>query len=372
MPPLITLASIVLGPSATASSRSRPSSISSSAPGLIAAKISGCGSGIALACRPASRPSTKRTVSPAATWILPSSERADPELRTLQVQQNADRPADLALDRRGSAACSWRWSSCVPWLKFSRNTSAPAWNSARSWSGDRARRPEGGDDLGVAWRRMEVLLSRQAAAGWIRMARKSLTLVSVGPVTTESPSASKKPWPSLSSRLLARLEPCAERPGQGVGRQRRRRRSPPAPSIAVGVAGERADAGCAVQRHRQRQQELDVAPAPALAAHGHGGLAAGQQHAGRRHRLAVPRHLAGDAGHDLADLARLALDRVAEDEGRDARGPARRSAAASSAICGVAIDDVSIAGQPRVAGLRRFPRRPRARWRADAAGASMP
>ena len=32
------------------------------------------------------------------------------------------------------------------------------------------------------------------------MARKSLTLVRVGPVTTWSPSASKKPWPSLSAR----------------------------------------------------------------------------------------------------------------------------------------------------------------------------
>src|SRR5690606_2127265 len=34
-----------------------------------------------------------------------------------------------------------------------------------------------------------------------KMARKSLTLVSVGPVITASSSASKKPWPSLSSRL---------------------------------------------------------------------------------------------------------------------------------------------------------------------------
>jgi hypothetical protein len=33
------------------------------------------------------------------------------------------------------------------------------------------------------------------------MARKSLTFVSVGPVTTVSPTASKKPWPSLFARL---------------------------------------------------------------------------------------------------------------------------------------------------------------------------
>src|SRR3954447_19711922 len=42
-----------------------------------------------------------------------------------------------------------------------------------------------------------------------RMARKSLTLVSVGPVTTWSPSASKKPWPSLSARLAFGLMPLA-------------------------------------------------------------------------------------------------------------------------------------------------------------------
>ena len=40
------------------------------------------------------------------------------------------------------------WSSCVPWLKFSRNTSAPAWNSAAISSGVRAGGAERGDDLG--------------------------------------------------------------------------------------------------------------------------------------------------------------------------------------------------------------------------------
>src|SRR5690606_5976251 len=43
-----------------------------------------------------------------------------------------------------------------------------------------------------------------------RMARKSLTLVSVGPVTRESPSRSKKPWPSLSSRWARGGMPAAQ------------------------------------------------------------------------------------------------------------------------------------------------------------------
>ena len=39
----------------------------------------------------------------------------------------------------------------------------------------------------------------------MRMARKSLTLVRVAPVTIEAPSALKKPWPSLSARACAGL-----------------------------------------------------------------------------------------------------------------------------------------------------------------------
>ena len=56
---------------------------------------------------------------------------------------------------------------------------------------------------------------------------------------------------------------------------------------AVGVAGERPDARRTRSARRRAQQELDVAPAAALAAHGHRGLAAGEQHAGRRQRVAV-------------------------------------------------------------------------------------
>ncbi len=109
------------------------------------------------------------------------------------------------------------------------------------------------------------------------------------------------------------------------------------PVDAVGVAGERVDARVAAERQRQRQQEFDVAPAAALAAHGDRRLAAGQQHAGGAERLAALRRLQRDAGQHLADIARLAFERIAE----DVRGvtPASRAtaAAASSAICGVAI-----------------------------------
>ena len=67
---------------------------------------------------------------------------------------------------------------------------------------------------------------------------------------------------------------------------------------------------------------------------------AGQQDDGRRSGLAAQSRLAGDAGHHPADLARLALERVAQDERGD---PGRRatSAAASSESCGAAIMTVS-------------------------------
>ena len=149
------------------------------------------------------------------------------------------------------------------------------------------------------------------------MARKSFTLVSVGPVTTESPSASKKPWPSLSSRRSRGLRPCAQARASVSGASSAPAISswPSTPSVSPASAWT---PGWPSSAMRQRQQELDVAAAAALAAHGDRGLAAGQQHARRRERLAAPRHLQRDAGQRLADLARLAFDRVAEDVRRHA------------------------------------------------------
>src|SRR5215207_7059878 len=69
----------------------------------------------------------------------------------------------------------------------------------------RTRGSERGEDLGVtlASHGAEPLLTPSV----IRMARKSLTLVSVGPVTTASPSASKTPWPSLFASAALGLMP---------------------------------------------------------------------------------------------------------------------------------------------------------------------
>ena len=79
--------------------------------------------------------------------------------------------------------------------------------------------PEGGDDLGVAVAaHAQLSCASCAPRRSTRMARKSLTLVSVGPVTTESPSASKKPWPSLSARRALASMPLRPGARQRVGR----------------------------------------------------------------------------------------------------------------------------------------------------------
>ena len=70
-------------------------------------------------------------------------------------------------------------------------------------------------------------------------------------------------------------------------------------------------------------------------------------------RLAVLAHLQRDPGHDPADLARLALERVAQDQRRVARLP-RDLGRGLQARLGAGDHDGLVAGQPRVAGLGRL------------------
>src|SRR5690349_179544 len=72
----------------------------------------------------------------------------------------------------------------------------------------------------------------------IKIARKSLTLVSVGPVTTESPSASNKPWPSLFARLSRGRIPCAHARASvsGVTTAPAISSSPSTPSVSPAIA----------------------------------------------------------------------------------------------------------------------------------------
>ena len=132
-----------------------------------------------------------------------------------------------------------------------------------------------------------------------RTARKSLTLVSVGPVTTWSPSARKRRWASLSASKALALRPRRFAPLEAIGAHDRARDLLGAVR-AVGVASDGEDSEPAVELDRQRQQEFDVPPAAARSLDRHRRLSAGDEHAWRRRRLAMHGDLTRDAGHHLA------------------------------------------------------------------------
>ena len=142
----------------------------------------------------------------------------------------------------------------------------------------------------------------------ISTARKSLTLVSVGPVTSRSPMPLKKVQGSLSASMALALMPGLLGAGERVGRDDGARIVLAAVD-AVGVAGQSIDAGHAVKRDGERQQKLGVASAFAFALERDRGLAAGDQHARRHLGLAAHGALPRDAGVHQGHVAGLAFDR---------------------------------------------------------------
>ena len=75
-----------------------------------------------------------------------------------------------------------------------------------------------------------------------------------------------------------------------------------------------------IERDAERQQEFDIAAPSPGTAHGHRGLPARQQYTGRSDGLTASRDLKRNAGKHLSHVARLALERIAKNVGRDARG----------------------------------------------------
>ena len=98
LPPTSTRATMRCGPVSVACRRSLPSSISSTSPGLIAAKISAMRQ--MYACRVAGRrigvEHELLALVEVGCGIL---ERTEPQLRSLQIDQDADRPIILGFDR---------------------------------------------------------------------------------------------------------------------------------------------------------------------------------------------------------------------------------------------------------------------------------
>ena len=214
LPPTITLVSAKSGPQLTTSRRSLPSSSSSSAPGTIAAKISGCGRRARWALPGASFRS-RRKGCPSTSMIGPSAKTPTRSLGPCRsARMPMGRPVSCSSSR--STAKRARWSSALPWLKFRRNTSTPAMNSPRTMSLSELAGPRVATILAFLVLRM---IQFSVVGASIRMARKSFTLVNVGPVITESPNASKKPCPSLLARLSSGRRPSAQARSSESGAQ---------------------------------------------------------------------------------------------------------------------------------------------------------
>ena len=139
---------------------------------------------------------------PWTSAIWPFLERADSEFRPLQVREDADGSAGLILDRADEGV-----AGAMLGVARVAEVEAEHVHAGLEQRADGrlvgARWPEGRDDLGAAvashrlvpLRCARLLYRHAAAAGQrlTRMARKSFTLVSVGPVITRSPSRAKKP-----------------------------------------------------------------------------------------------------------------------------------------------------------------------------------
>ena len=155
-------------------------------------------------------------------------------------------------------------------------------------------------------------------------ARKSLTLVKVGPVTTGR-QRREEAVGVVAVEMIARAAGRAHGRATACRARRWRRRCPRCRRCRRCRPPARQVPGSPCSAMRARQQELGGAAAAAgrAAAHRHGGLAAGEDHAGPREGLAMPRHRARQRGVHLAHLARLALDLVGQHVRVDA-GAARQ------------------------------------------------
>ena len=133
----------------------------------------------------------------------------------------------------------------------------------------------------------------------------------------------------------------------------RARRCAPAISSAPSTPSVSPASACtpaqAVERDGQRQQELDVAAAAAVAAHGDGGLAAGQQHAGRARTAGRARRPGARCRPCALPTSRASPSRRRRGCGRDAglaRHRARPLRARSAASRSCALGCAPAAGRP--------------------------
>ena len=99
------------------------------------------------------------------------------------------------------------------------------------------------------------------------------------------------------------------------------------PVDPVRIGGKRVNSFRPGDRDRKGEQKLAVAAALAAPTQRHRGFAAGKQQHGLAERAVLSGDLAGDRGMHQADIARLALDRIRQDDRLD---PCRLASAAAA------------------------------------------
>ena len=129
VPPVTISVSAKSRPSLVTRRRSLPSSSRISASVARASKISGCGRG-ARSAPPGAGSRSRRKCAPGAKLASPPTSSPTRSFgpcrsRRTPIGWSSSRSRLRITSRRA------RWSSCVPWLKFRRNTSAPASTRAR-------------------------------------------------------------------------------------------------------------------------------------------------------------------------------------------------------------------------------------------------
>ena len=246
----------------------------------------------------------------------------------------------VLLHRRKSAAAG----AAKP-AQRAGSTTAPAAQRASGPTQDRV----------LIWRypHHRLRISRRFHGLSTRMARKSLTLVKVGPGREQVAQALEKACGIVVGKKRGRIEAEFPRPRGGVAVHEGARRvlgRARAAVGAVGVGGERRDAVRPGQCDRERQRVFLVRPAAALAADRDGQFAARQDRR-RGGRRPAARALAARARPRPRALRLRRGRRGRRTRSRPRARPLRRRGSASA---GRAIRRNSRVGEGRIAGLRAF------------------
>jgi hypothetical protein len=213
-------------------------------------------------------------------------ERADPELRTLQIGKDRDRPSCFLLDPTNNIVARlmvlMRTMAKVR-AKYIR----PRFEQRPDFILVAAGRSQRCDDLTLSMTAHEHL-GRLGSRPWLQNQNRA-EIVDIGQRRTGDDLVTQSLEEAVTvivGQALLRIDPHSRRTRDRVWCNDCTRDLLCAID-SVRIGSQREDARLFVQIDRKRQQELDVATAPAVAAHCNGGFAARKQDQGFCSRLVV-------------------------------------------------------------------------------------